>query len=85
VPLLGILNKELANSILSILVTGVLSGAALMWLAHAVFPEPFSHHIEAAPIDERPPALGRALANTVIHLGSVVICLTSDNLTAAAV
>lgn len=85
VPLLGILNKELANSILSILVTGVLSGTVLMWFAHAVFPEPFSQQIEAAPIEERPPALGRALANTVILLGSVVICLTSDNLTAAAV
>ncbi|RWY76690.1 DUF2955 domain-containing protein [Rhizobium leguminosarum] len=84
VPLLGILNKELANSILSILVAGVLSGTALMWFAHAVFPEPFSPEVEVA-IDERPPALGRALANTVILLGSVVICLTSDNLTAAAV
>ncbi|MBB4440457.1 MULTISPECIES: DUF2955 domain-containing protein [Rhizobium] len=85
VPLLGVLNKELANSILSILVAGVLSGAVLMWLAHAVFPEPFSQEVEAPPIDERPPALLRALANTVILLGSVVICLTSDNLTAAAV
>jgi len=85
VPLLGILNKELANSILSILVTGVLSGTVLMWLAHAIFPEPFSRDIEAVSIDERPPALLRALANTVILLASVVICLTSDNLTAAAV
>ncbi|AIC27746.1 hypothetical protein IE4771_CH02646 [Rhizobium etli bv. mimosae str. IE4771] len=85
VPLLGILNKELANSILSILVAGVLSGTVLMWFAHAVFPEPLSGNVEAAPIDRRPPALLRALANTVILLGSVVICLTSDNLTAAAV
>lgn len=85
VPLLGILNKELANSILSILVTGVLSGTVLMWFAHAVFPEPFSRNVEAVSIDERPPALLRALANTVILLGSVVICLTSDNLNAAAV
>ena len=85
VPLLGILNKELANSILSILVTGVLSGTVLMWLAHAVFPEPSSGNVEAVSIDERPPALLRTLANTAILLGSVVICLTSDNLTAAAV
>ncbi|PDT08912.1 DUF2955 domain-containing protein [Rhizobium sp. M1] len=85
VPLLGILNEELANSILSLLVAGVLSGAVLMWLAHAVFPEPFSEEIKAAAIDERPPALPRALANTLILLGSVVICLTSDNLTAAVV
>ncbi|EJT00949.1 DUF2955 domain-containing protein [Rhizobium sp. CCGE 510] len=85
VPLLGILNKELANSILSILVAGVLSGTILMWLAHAVFPEPFSRNVETAPANGRPPALFRAMANTVILLGAVVICLTSDNLTAAAV
>ncbi|AJC79748.1 hypothetical protein IE4803_CH02559 [Rhizobium etli bv. phaseoli str. IE4803] len=85
VPLLGILNKELANSILSILVAGVLSGTVLMWLAHAVFPEPISGNVEAPAVGGRPPALLRALANTVILLGSVVICLTSDNLTAAAV
>ncbi|NKM72914.1 DUF2955 domain-containing protein [Rhizobium laguerreae] len=85
VPLLGILNRELANSILSILVVAVFSGTVLMWLAHAVFPEPFSRNVEATPTDERPLALGRALANTVILLGSVVICLTSDNLTVAVV
>jgi hypothetical protein len=85
VPLLGILNKELANSILSILVTGVLSGTVLMWFAHAIFPEPLSQSVEAASAEERPPALLRALANTGILLASVVICLTSANLTAAAV
>ena len=85
VPLLGILNKDLANSILSILVTGVLSGAILMWLAYALFPEPLSQSVEAASAEERPPALLRALANTVILLASMVICLTSTNLTAAAV
>jgi hypothetical protein len=85
VPLLGILNKDLANSILSILVTGVLLGTLLMWLAYAIFPEPVSERIETVSADERPPALFRALANTVILLASVVICLTSDKLTAAAV
>lgn len=85
VPLLGILNKELASSILSILVAGVLSGAVLMWLAYAIFPEPVSPGSEAAAVEERPPALLRALANAFILLTSVVICLTSDNLSAAAV
>ncbi|MFA1671466.1 DUF2955 domain-containing protein [Rhizobium mongolense] len=85
VPLLGILNKDLANSILSILVTGVLSGTLLMWLAYAIFPEPLGQTFEAVSSGERPPALLRALANTGILLTSVVICLTSDNLTAAAV
>ncbi len=85
VPLLGILNKGLAGSILSILVTGVLSGAALMWFAHAILPEPPTPDGEDAPAAGRPPVILRALANTVILLASVVICLTSDNLTAAAV
>ncbi|WP_421413971.1 DUF2955 domain-containing protein [Agrobacterium tumefaciens] len=85
VPLLGILNDELANSILSILVGGVLSGTLLMWLAHAIFPEPVVLDGSAAPSFDQPPALLRALANTLILLASVVICLTSDNLTAAAV
>ncbi|MBM7048492.1 DUF2955 domain-containing protein [Rhizobium lusitanum] len=85
VPLLGILNQELANSILSILVTGVLSGTILMWFAYAIFPEPYSQSVAVMSVEEQPPALLRALANTVILLGSVVICLTSDNLTAAAV
>ena len=85
VPLLGILNKELANSILSILVTGVLSGTVLMWLAYAVFPEPSSPNVEAVSPDERPTSLLRALAHTGILLASIVICLTSENLTAAAV
>ena len=85
VPLLGILNKDLAGSILSILVGGVLSGTVLMWLAHAILPEPSIPDSEEAPKVERPPALLRALANTVILLAAVVICLMSDNLNAAAV
>ncbi|WP_159949412.1 DUF2955 domain-containing protein [Rhizobium sp. 18065] len=85
VPLFGILNNELAGSILSILVTGVLSGTGLMWFAHALLPEPHASDDEVIAAIARPPALMRALANTVILLASVVICLTSDNLTAAAV
>jgi hypothetical protein len=85
VPLLGILNKDLAGSILSILVGGVLSGTVLMWLAHAILPEPYTMDDEEVAAIERPPALLRALANTTILLSAVVICLTSDNLTAAAV
>ncbi len=84
-PLFGILNNDLASSILSILVTGILSGTALMWLAHAVFPEPHGPDEDDVKAIERPPAMLHALANTAILLASVVICLTSDNLTAAAV
>ncbi|WP_370955135.1 hypothetical protein [Bosea sp. RCC_152_1] len=38
VPLLAILNRDLASSILSILFQGVLSGTLLMWMAHLVIP-----------------------------------------------
>ncbi len=85
VPLLGILNDELANSILSILVGGVLSGTLLMWFAYAIFPEPTGINVSTAALSCQSPDLPRALANTLILLASVVICLTSDNLTAAAV
>ena len=85
VPLLGILNKELAASILSILVGGVLGGAAMMWLAYIVIPEPPSvAEIFAQPIS-MPPDYLRALSNAAILLSAVAICLTSDNLTSAAV
>ena len=86
VPLLGILNRELANSILSILVTGILSGTLLMWLAHAVFPEPPSTRAAAAaPPTIQPPSYRRALANTAILLVAVAVCLINDQLAAALV
>jgi len=85
VPLLAILNRELASSILFMLVSGVLSATVLAWVAHAIFPEPPALRADTLPPEERSPALGRALANTAILLASIVICLTSDNLNAAVV
>jgi hypothetical protein len=85
VPLLGILNKELGASILSILLLGVISGAVLMWFAHAVFPEPAVADELGQQAVNRPPDYGRALANSLILLSIMAICLTSDNLTSAAV
>lgn len=85
VPLLGILNKELAVSILSILVGGVLGGATSMWLAHIVIPEPLSVEEALPPAAAGSPDYMRALANTAILLSTVAICLTSDNLTSAMV
>jgi hypothetical protein len=85
VPLLGILNAELAGSILGILVGGVFGGATMMWLAQAVIPEPAADLETVLAPERRAPDYSRALANTAILLASVVICLTSNNLTAAAV
>jgi len=85
VPLLCILNGDLANSILSILVTGVLSGALLMWLAHAVFPEPPGTSLGTQQTAVRAPSYSRAVANTAILLAAVTICLTSDKLGTALV
>ena len=47
VPLLTILNPDLGDSILSILVQGVVSGSLLMWMAHALIPDKGSPTIEA--------------------------------------
>jgi hypothetical protein len=85
VPLLGILNRDLANSILSILVTGVLSGTILMWIAYAVVPEPPTVGIETAPATLQAPSYLKALANTAILLAAVTICLTNDKLATAMV
>lgn len=86
VPLLGILNKELASSILSILTIGVVTGGLLMWLAHALIPEPRQSAAQTPqPAATMAPDVPRALANTAILLSAVAICLTSDNLTSAVV
>ncbi len=85
VPLLGVLNRDLADSILSILITGVLSGTILMWLSHALVPETAlaPSQPEQAPLPLHP--YWRALANTAILLSTVAICLTNDQLAAALV
>jgi MFS family permease len=85
VPLLGILNRDLANSILSILLAGVISGTLLMWLAYAVVPEPSDAETIAQPGPIRSPSISRAVASTAILLAAVTICLTSDKLAAALV
>jgi hypothetical protein len=85
VPLLGLLNETLASSILSILTTGVATGAVLMWLAHVIIPEPAGVSVPPppAPLPARPYL--RALANTFILLTAVTVCLTNDQLSSAMV
>lgn len=85
VPLFGILNQDLATSIMTILVEGVLGGAIMMGLAHALIPEPAPEPETSSAQERRRPDYPRAVANTAILIASVVICLTSDNLSAAAV
>lgn len=85
VPLIGVLNTELAGSILSILTTAVVSGTILMWLAHLLIPEPAGEASSAAQAPASPHPYWKAVANTAILLSSVSICLIDDQLSSAMV
>jgi hypothetical protein len=85
VPMLGILQKDLGESIILILFKGALGGVVLAWLAHAVFPDPGGEAPQrpAAPSLDR--AVHRALANTAILLAMVVLCLIDSRFSTAIV
>ncbi|CAH2402080.1 DUF2955 domain-containing protein [Mesorhizobium ventifaucium] len=85
VPLLTVLNRDLGDSILSILVQGVVSGTILMWIAHAVIPDRGSADIEAPDLAANPRAARYAAANAAILLIAVLACLTQDGLATAIV
>jgi hypothetical protein len=85
VPLIGVLNTELAGSILSILTTAVVTGTILMWLAHALIPEPVGEAPSAVQAPASPHPYWKALANTAILLSAVSICLINDQLASAMV
>ncbi|MDB5554031.1 MAG: hypothetical protein JWL86_4015 [Rhizobium sp.] len=85
VPLIGVLNAELAGSILSILTTAVVSGTILMWLAHLLIPEPAGEAPSAAPAPVSAHPYWKAVANTAILLSAVAICLINDQLASALV
>lgn len=85
VPLLTVLNRDLGDSMLSILVQGVVSGAILMWIAHAVIPDRGSADIEAPAPAANPRAARYAAANTAILMIAVLACLTQDGLATAIV
>jgi len=85
VPLLTVLNRDLGDSILSILVQGVVSGAVLMWIAHAIIPDRGSADIEAPVPAANPRAARYAAANAIVLLIAVLACLTRDGLATAIV
>lgn len=85
VPMLGILQKDLGESIILILFKGALGGVVLTWLAHAAFPDPGGEAPQppAAPGLDR--AVRRALANMAILLAMVVLCLVDSRFSTAIV
>ncbi|KQU88642.1 hypothetical protein ASD12_29185 [Mesorhizobium sp. Root102] len=85
VPLLTVLNRDLGDSILSILAQGVVSGAILMWIAHAVIPDRGSAETQAPAPPANPRAARYAAANAAILLIAVLACLTRDGLATAIV
>ena len=85
VPMLGILQKDLGESIVLILFKGALGGVILTWLAHAVFPDPGGHTPMRAVTSGVDRAVHRALANTAILLAMVVLCLVDSRFSTAIV
>lgn len=89
VPLLEILQHDLGESITSILVKSILSGAVLAWLAHVILPDPGPDPSEDADTPAVAPSTtqaGRhALANAFILTAAVTLCLVNDRLSTAIV
>jgi hypothetical protein len=85
VPLLTILNEDLGDTILKILVQGVVTGMLLMWAAHAIIPDRGSPPLVVPTATTYPQAARYAAANTAILLIAVVACLTRDALATAIV
>jgi hypothetical protein len=86
VPLLDLLHGDLDQSMIMILFQGSVSGVVLSWLAHAALPEPAGTAAEVpqqvAPLTN---PTARALANAVILLGAVTLCLTNSAFSSAIV
>ena len=85
VPMLGILQTDLDESIILILFKGALGGVALTWLAHAVFPDPGGEDLQPPVAPSLDRAVDRALANTAILLAMVVLCLIDSRFSTAIV
>jgi hypothetical protein len=85
VPLIGVLNTDLAGSILSILTTAVVTGTILMWLAHLLIPEPEGAAPSAVQAPVSPNPYWKATANTMILLAAVTVCMSNNQLSSAMV
>ena len=85
VPMLGILQKDLGESIVLILFKGVLGGVILTWLAHVAFPDPGGDAPAPAVASGVDRAARRASANTAILLAMVVLCLVDSRFSTAIV
>jgi hypothetical protein len=86
VPVLTILNPTVGDSMLSILVQGVVTGTLLMWAAHALIPHRGSADASAeVAAAANPRAMRFAVANTATLLLAVTACLTLDQLATAVV
>jgi hypothetical protein len=90
VPLVGILQQDLGESASLLLARAALNGVVFTWLAHAALPDPGRDGEGAASTlaphsIPHPRATGIALANTVILVGSVALCLVRSGLSTAIV
>lgn len=85
VPLMALLNSDLASFIFSTLVEGVMTGVVLMWLAHLLIPHKGPSRPEHITQSQFPGAMRFALCNAIILLFSVLACLTLENLSSAIV
>jgi hypothetical protein len=85
VTLLDRVRSTLDSSIIAILLQAYVSAVVLSWLAHAVLPthDATEDAPQAAPVTDRP-AL-RALANAIILLGAMTLCLVNNALSTAIV
>ncbi|MCX5495576.1 DUF2955 domain-containing protein [Kaistia dalseonensis] len=83
---LGMANIDLGESIVLTLAKSILMGVVLVWFAHAFFPEPDGANAKPAqPVHVLTAPGLRALANTAILLGAVLICFVGRNFSTAIV
>lgn len=85
VPMFGILQQDLDESIVMILLDGVVTGLVLTALAHALFPDPGGPIPAPAPLQPGAVPTRKALANAAILVAVVCYCLINDAMSAAAV